>query len=136
MKNYNSLIIALFMGFFGSTIAQQEKSRSFSLEASTQQSLKETAKWYAYSYGLLHYYSIGLASLVAIVVTHGEMHMAKMIDEKVPLSKIITTFGRGFKGCCYDLNKRIIRTHAVAAPIVFGGTVAYNAYKEAAIDKK
>ena len=136
MKKFNAVLIILLIGFSLSSIASEECSKP-SFMRSTQQRLKETAKWYGLGYGALHAFTIGaLIPFAALMETDFDRFMAKEKGESLSLKKTVLTFGNYSREAFFDFNKAIFRTHRVAAPVVFGSAIAWHTYKEKFSDKE
>ena len=125
MKKNNSLFlaIAILCSVIGGVIAQDIEQ---SFRESTQCILKETAVYYVLGYGVLHYFATGLAPLWAMMSTDLERSMAKARGEKFPLGKTVVTFGKELREGFLYMNKGLIRSHRIVAPVVFGSAFISN----------
>ena len=129
MKKNNSLFlaIAILCSVIGGVIAQDIEQ---SFRESTQHILKETAVGYVLGYGVLHYFGTALAPFAALMETDFDRYVAKQRGKSFSFKKTLFTFGNYSREAFFEFNKKIIKTHRIAAPVVFGSSLAWHIYKE------
>lgn len=126
-KYYNGLLLAVVLCSAVGGLIALEKLEKPSFRESTQEMLKITALSYIGSYGLFHSVGTGLiAPFEAACGTDWERCMAKSRGEKFSFGKTLSTFGNELKENVSEINRRLIRSHRIAAPVVFGSSLAWH----------
>jgi hypothetical protein len=125
-KYYNGLLVAVVVCSAVNGITASEKTSEPSFIESTQERLKDTAVCYGVGYALLHYFGTSVTPVFALMGTDFERNWAKARGEKFSFGKTVTTFGQELGDSFLTANKAIIRSHRIAAPVVFGSSLAWH----------
>lgn len=130
MKKYSLLIVGLLSLAMVSLTALEDTKQSF--VESTKEDLKIASILYAAGYmSVTLVENCLLVPGEALIKTNIERGLAKQSGQKVSLRKTAHTFAKELKDEFLYINKGIIRSHRIAAPVVLGSVVAYNMYKQA-----
>lgn len=129
MKKYNGLLMAFLVGFSVSLIASEDTKKSF--VESTKEDLAIGSILYATVYASAtivgNCFWVPFVGLIEASIERGQ---ARENGQKISFKKTANTFAKELKDE-FLMNKGIIRSHRVAAPVVLGGIVANNLYKQA-----